>query len=116
MSMPTVRKIAREISKKHILSRAERKEMFSSISKEILDTRLRDGNLNEMMERIDEIRFSKEKELVFLLGLQTQNTSPRTLDSVFFNRIINFPPSESLDSYRKEIHFLLSVAAVIIHL
>jgi hypothetical protein len=115
MSWPTVRVIAIRISQIHGLSFGETEKMFSSIPKEVLDTKLCDKNLNEMMEKIDDIRFSKCKKLAALLGLRTKNERHRTSDAILFSRIINLPPTENLDFRRKEIHFLLSVAATIIH-
>jgi len=114
MGWPTVREIAIEISQVHELSIKEAEKMFSSIPKKVLNTKLCDGNLNEMMEKIDKIRFSKVKELVKLLGLQ-QKARHKTSDTVLLGRIISLPRSVSLDFRRREIHFLFSVAATIIH-
>ena len=113
---PTVKDVAKEIAAIHELPHEEAERMISQIPEKVLKIRLNYNNLYEIMEKIDEIRFTKTRKLAEVLGLNAENKRNKTKDNDLLCRIINFPANDSLDYRKKEIHFLLSVAATVIHM
>jgi len=110
----TVRKIAERTIKENPTYYS--KALLQLIPTGILDAEVTDDNLHELGERIDEIRFEKEKELATMIGLYNIAGDPKqreTLKKIINCKLDSLPIER--ESKRKEIKFLSNLAQIIIH-